>query len=227
MKISCSSFYNSFVITKNRFHNKREDKNKCVRWIVQKRADYIKYRMNWIQFSMGVERWGLDSLPSHTSLKLSFLPSYLSMRRLFSEITHLRFFLSDELDYSGANPGKYACSGAPRIRTGSVAVPQQERTLPISRQQPLSYHFLSIFLLPMGWLWFRLYTAFCSFKLIACGIWLVEGGGIAQEFRIFTGGQRSVLLSGITPDGTAVEKNGRFCFRLQSPGNVPANGEKQ
>ena len=63
------------------------------------------------------------------------------MRRLFSEITHLRFFLSDELDYSGANPGKYACSGAPRIRTGSVAVPQQERTLPISRQH--LYHTIS------------------------------------------------------------------------------------
>ena len=33
------------------------------------------------------------------------------------------------------------------------------------------------------------YTAFCSFRLVVCGIRLAEGGGIAQEFRIFTGGE--------------------------------------
>ena len=33
-----------------------------------------------------------ESVPSHNSLKLSFLPSCLSLCRLFSEITHFRFF---------------------------------------------------------------------------------------------------------------------------------------
>lgn len=110
-------------------------------------------------------KWGSKniSLPSHTSLKLSFLPSYLSVRRLFSEITHFRFFLSDELDYSGANPGKYACSRAPRIRTGSVAVPQQERTLPISKQH--LYHTISFQFFCFLWEGCENISFFSYFKL--------------------------------------------------------------
>ena len=116
-------------------------------WSVVYLQNYVKNRKIFLCPSEPLAKWedlwttDFISLPSHTSLKLSFLPSYLSLRRLFSEITHFRFFHSDELDYSGANPGKYACSGAPRIRTGSVAVPQQERTLPISRQH--LYHTIS------------------------------------------------------------------------------------
>ena len=39
---------------------------------------------------------------------------------------HFLFSLSVELEHSSANPGKYACPGAPRIRTGSLAAPQLE-----------------------------------------------------------------------------------------------------
>lgn len=64
------------------------------------------------------------------------------------------------------------------------------------------------------------YTVFCSFKLIICGIRLAESGGIAQEFRIFTGGEITEKIFFSRKDRQS-EDNGKNRVFTGTPGTSP------